>query len=168
MSCQIVHISDPHFAAVTYNPMQFLSKRWLGNLNLMLFRNKSYQTDHLMHLPALFKALDVEAVCITGDMASTSRHEEFKLAKKFVDQFREKGMKTFVLPGNHDVYTKGAEREKRFYHYFPSEALSKIVLSAWISARAGIGWGSTARSRLISSFLMASFSKRWKKHLRKF
>lgn len=121
-SIRIAHISDPHFAAITYNPKQFFSKRWLGNCNLILFRQQTYRTNHLIHLPELFSSLGVDLVAITGDLTTTSLEEEYKKAKIFVDSFKERNMITTLLPGNHDIYTKESEKAKRFYNYFPSPA----------------------------------------------
>lgn len=117
---KIVHLSDLHFASITYNLNQFLSKRWLGNTNLLLFRNKTYQTDHLNYLPDLFSSLHVDAVVITGDFTTTSLPQEYQKARAFVDLLEKKSLKTFVLPGNHDVYTKEAERNNRFFQFFPT------------------------------------------------
>lgn len=126
-SIRIAHISDPHFASITYNPNQFFSKRWLGNCNLILFRHKTYQTNHLSYLPELFTSLNVEVVAITGDLTTTSLDKEYNKAKIFVDSFKERNMTTIVLPGNHDMYTKESEKRKRFYHYFPSRASKSKV-----------------------------------------
>lgn len=117
---KIAHLSDPHFATVTYDPRQFLSKRWLGNGNLILFRNKTYQTDHLKYLPHFLSSLNLDVVAITGDFTTTSLPEEYQKAKEFVQTFEKKGLKTFVLPGNHDVYTKESAEAKRFSQFFPS------------------------------------------------
>lgn len=118
---RIAHLSDPHFSEITYSASQFLSKRWLGNLNLILFR-RSYQTDHLDHIPELLKHMEVEHVCITGDFSSTALDEEFTRAKTFVEKFHTQ---VSTLPGNHDVYTKEADETKRFYQYFPSRELQQ-------------------------------------------
>ena len=126
-SLRIAHLSDPHFATITYHPNQFLSKRWLGNCNLILFRNKIHRTRPLSQLPAFLSSLKVDFVAITGDLTTTSLDEEYAQAKVFVDSFSEHKMVTAVLPGNHDIYTKESERAKRFYHYFPSPASESKV-----------------------------------------
>lgn len=41
------HLSDLHFSEPTWSPSQFFSKRWLGNLNLLLARKKVYTPDNL-------------------------------------------------------------------------------------------------------------------------
>lgn len=122
MTLRIAHLSDPHFSHITLNPSQFLSKRWMGNLNLILFRRKSYQTKHLGYLPQLTENLDIDQVIITGDFTSTSLDSEFQTAQDFVHSFSQP---TLTLPGNHDVYTKKSEREKRYYKYFPSKDLEE-------------------------------------------
>lgn len=116
----LAHLSDAHFSTVTYNPSQFLSKRWLGNFNLALFRRHAYQTTHLPHLPELLNSLGVEHVFFTGDFTQTALDEEFAKSKKFLEHFSQR---VFVLPGNHDVYTKKSERSKQFYNYFSEDAL---------------------------------------------
>ncbi len=122
MTLRIAHLSDPHFSCITFNPSQFLTKRWMGNLNLILFRRKAYQTTHLGYLPKLMENLDIDTVILSGDFTSTSMHKEFEKARDFVDEFKQP---TFTLPGNHDCYTKKSDRLKRYYTYFPSEELEK-------------------------------------------
>lgn len=119
---RIAHLSDPHFSHITFHPKQFLSKRWIGNLNLLLHRKKSYQTEHLWHLPELFKQLEVETAFITGDFSSTSLDEEFSDGRRFCFAFSERGIPLHVVPGNHDCYTKEAVRKSRFYAFFPPGA----------------------------------------------
>lgn len=124
-SLRIVHLSDPHFSKITFHPSQFLSKRWMGNLNLLLFRNQAYQTKHLWHLPELFDSLEVEKVFITGDFSSTSLDAEFLEGQKFVQAFADVGLPTFTVPGNHDCYTSEAQKDKTYYSYFPSPDLKE-------------------------------------------
>ena len=120
---RIAHISDPHFSRFTLHPSQFLSKRWMGNFNFQLFRKKAYQTAHLWQLPQLLTSFHVDVVLITGDFSSTSRDEEFEEGKKFLESFKEQGLPTYVLPGNHDSYTRQSQRKRRFYDFFTSHAL---------------------------------------------
>ncbi len=119
---RLVHLSDPHFSHITANPNQFLTKRWVGNLNLLLFRRHAYQTEHLTHLPELFDSLDVEHVCVTGDFSSLSLDSEFAEGRAFVESFSQP---VHYLPGNHDCYTKSVEKTRRFYDFFPSEDLKQ-------------------------------------------
>ncbi|MEZ5315529.1 MAG: metallophosphoesterase [Chlamydiales bacterium] len=117
---KVAHLSDLHFSHPTFNPSQFINKRWIGNLNLLFFRKYLYDTKHLLHLPQFFDSLNVDHVCITGDFSSLSLDSEFRESKAFVDSFSQP---VYFLPGNHDCYTKAVEKTRRFYHFFPSEDL---------------------------------------------
>ncbi len=119
---RIAHLSDPHFAAITYSLSQFFSKRWLGNSNLILFRQKTLHQKQLAELPKLLKSFELAAVCITGDLATTSLSEEFEKGADFVRSLKDEGLRVFLLPGNHDFYTKESEKSKRFYTFFPSQS----------------------------------------------
>ena len=134
---RVAHLSDPHFSQITYQPSQLFSKRLIGNLNLLLFRKRNYQTDHLWHLPSLLKTMNIEALFITGDFSSTSLDAEFAMGKQLVEAFRERLLPTYVLPGNHDCYTHEAQRLKRYYHFFPSEGLLEKRVEHF---KLGKGW----------------------------
>ena len=112
---RFAHISDLHFSRLTWNPAQFFSKRWLGNLNLFLSRRHRFSAEYLSSLPSLLKELHVDAVIITGDLTSTSHESEFSQAKQFIESL---GQKVYLLPGNHDQYTKGAYKKQLFYQFF--------------------------------------------------
>ncbi len=113
------HLSDLHFSKIDFNPSQLLSKRWLGNLNLIFFRNGKYLPERLRQLPAFAKAQGITHLIITGDLTTTARPIEFERAKQFLDGFTAEGIKLIVLPGNHDTYTRRSDKQKRFYNYFP-------------------------------------------------
>lgn len=117
---RIAHLSDLHFAKVCLNPLQFFSKRWLGNLNLLFFRRKEFDPSQLNPLPELFQSLGVKLVIISGDLSTTSRRKEFRLAQQFVEKLVSKEIEVVTLPGNHDQYTKSAYKKKLFYNYFDS------------------------------------------------
>ena len=117
---RIAHISDLHFAKSCWNLSQFFSKQWLGNVNLVFARKRDYLQERLYSLPELFKSLRIQHVIISGDLSTTSQHEEFIMALKFIDSLKEKGFEIVTIPGNHDQYTKKAYKNKWFYDYFPS------------------------------------------------
>ncbi len=125
MNLRIAHISDPHFTKVTYSPLQFLSKRWMGNFNYLLFRKKRYQTEHLWTLPHLAASLKVDSVFITGDFSSTSLDEEFTEGKQFAESFQEKGLPTYIVPGNHDCYVRKVQDSRHFFSFFTSDDLKE-------------------------------------------
>lgn len=118
---RIAHISDLHFAKPTFSLSQFFSKRWLGNLNLLLSRKQDYLPERLSSLPSLFAELKVDLVLISGDLSTTSLSDEFRLARNFICQIEEKHIPVIALPGNHDHYTKCAYKNRLFYQFFNSQ-----------------------------------------------
>jgi len=115
---RFAHISDLHFSRISYNPTQFFSKRWVGNLNLLLNRKKHFHHAHLQTLIPLFQELKVDAVLVTGDLTTTSQKHEFDMAKTFISSLTEAHLKTFIIPGNHDHYTRDAYQNLEFYRHF--------------------------------------------------
>ncbi len=125
---RFAHISDLHFFKLQWNPLQFFSKRWLGNLNLLFHRKNALVPDGLTTLFPVFHEKKVDAVLITGDLTTTTHEDELLLAKRFVDCLKAENFKVFTLPGNHDQYTKKAFREKTFYQFFDAEYGSEKTL----------------------------------------
>jgi 3',5'-cyclic AMP phosphodiesterase CpdA len=125
---RIAHISDLHFSKITLSPSQFFSKRWLGNLNLILFRNKKFSRNLLDPLVEEFKKHQVDYVLISGDVSTTAKDSEFELAAGFVRKLKSHNLKVIVLPGNHDQYTKSAYRKQLFYSYFPASFSTEIEI----------------------------------------
>jgi 3',5'-cyclic AMP phosphodiesterase CpdA len=119
---KIAHISDPHFSHHNFSWSLFKTKRWLGALNLFLFRQKRYQTTHLQDLPDFLKSLKPDHICITGDFSSLALDSEFAEAKEFTNKLH---LPFFHMPGNHDAYTKQSEEEGTYYRYFPSSDLQR-------------------------------------------
>lgn len=113
----IAHISDLHLSKLHFSLQQFFSKRWLGNLNLLFSRKKQLQTSQLWDLIDVFSLKKIDYLFVTGDITSTSHPKEFELAEKLFSAIRALGIIIFYTPGNHDVYTKGAQKEKRFYQF---------------------------------------------------
>jgi 3',5'-cyclic AMP phosphodiesterase CpdA len=120
-SFRCAHISDLHFSKPSWSLNQFFSKRWLGNANLMLSRKQVYTPEHLHSLIDTFTRLDVKHVFITGDVSTTSTEEEFELAQEFVSSLKDANLNVFVLPGNHDQYTRKAHRDQLFYQFFETQ-----------------------------------------------
>lgn len=117
----LAHFSDLHFSKVCLSPMQFFSKRWLGNWNLILKRRNLYLPNNLSTFSATLKKEGVTHLIITGDLTTTSFTEEFEAAKRYIDQLKSDGFTIYCLPGNHDCYTRKNGRESTFYNYFPDK-----------------------------------------------
>jgi len=115
---RMLQVGDLHFWEVVTNPLKLLNKRFLGNLNVILRRGREFAMERAEPSITALAECDVDHVLFTGDFTSTSTEEEFARARAFVDAVRARGMETWVLPGNHDVYTFESARAKRFEKHF--------------------------------------------------
>jgi 3',5'-cyclic AMP phosphodiesterase CpdA len=132
---RIAHISDIHLSRISLHIRDLFSKRILGTCNLLLKRKRTFQEKYLDELLPLFKSLKIDTLLVTGDLTSTSLDEEFLLAQNFLQQLQKNNIRLFLLPGNHDMYTKEAFRKKSFYQFFEGlcdlSALSKEGVSCF-------------------------------------
>ncbi len=115
---RIAQLSDFHFTKVTWNLFKLFPKRFFGQLNWVFSRNKNFNFHSLNELPDLFTSLEVDLVLFGGDFTTSSLHQEFILAKKFVERLNQPWI---AIPGNHDHYTKRSFLQKRYYQYFENK-----------------------------------------------
>lgn len=117
---KIAHLSDIHFFKYEITLGTLFSKRLLGTLNYY-FNRKSHTLEFdPFELPRFLKEKEVTHLVITGDFTTTSTEAEFEIASKFIKEFENQGFRIFLIPGNHDCYTKSSEKQKRFYKYLPA------------------------------------------------
>jgi 3',5'-cyclic AMP phosphodiesterase CpdA len=115
---RFLHIADLHFWEVVLNPLKLLNKRFLGNLNVALRRRHEFPMERAEGYIDALKQTGITTILLTGDFTSTATDGEFERARQFVDALVAAGLAVHVLPGNHDVYTFGAGRGRRFERYF--------------------------------------------------
>lgn len=115
---KIAHISDLHFSKIHFGLSQFFSKQFIGNLNLIFNRCRTYKNDRPFSLVNTFKQHGITHVFITGDLSTTSIKDEFLIAQKLIAEFQKEKMLVLTIPGNHDAYTKASYKKKLFYQYF--------------------------------------------------
>lgn len=119
---RIAHISDLHFGYFSLSPLQFLSKRFVGNIHFGLSRWREFAPKRLFHLFAkTLVSQNVDLVVITGDLTTTTHPKELGHALDFFHELEEADLCVLALPGNHDHYTSRAFREKHFYEYFTND-----------------------------------------------
>jgi predicted phosphodiesterase len=118
----LIHIADMHFWKIVRNPIHLLNKRFLGNLTVLLKRRREFDMaraePYAEAIAEVAASAGAKTVLMTGDFVSTSTHDEFDLAVRFVRGLRARGLEIHLIPGNHDVYTFESARRKRFEHYF--------------------------------------------------
>ena len=63
-------------------------------------------------------SLNPDHILITGDLTTTALPAEFRACRWELGPWLQDPQKTTIIPGNHDRYTLGAHRDRRFEQYF--------------------------------------------------
>jgi len=114
---RIAHLSDVHVLDLTaVRWTRFLNKRLTGLVNLVGHRKNAHPQSLLEAAVAeLVLARDIDHVVVTGDLTNLALESEFARARELLSPLSGR---LSVIPGNHDVYTRGAQRSRRFEAYF--------------------------------------------------
>lgn len=116
----LAHFSDLHVLAIDDVPVwRFFNKRITGWVNLRLKRAHAHRTETARLIAREVRARGVDHVAITGDLTNLALESEFALAHEILEH--EMGLgpdEISIVPGNHDVYTQGALRSRRFTSFF--------------------------------------------------
>jgi 3',5'-cyclic AMP phosphodiesterase CpdA len=117
---RIAHISDLHVLALGGAiPFRLFNKRLTGYANLRLRRGRHHRIEVLSAILAHLGRSSFDHVVITGDVSNLALQSEFEAVRRLLDDvLRVAPSSVSIVPGNHDVYTGGAQRSKRFSRYF--------------------------------------------------
>jgi 3',5'-cyclic AMP phosphodiesterase CpdA len=125
---KIAHFSDLHLLALDGVPVRrFLNKRLTGWINLRAKRGSVHRAAYVRAIAREIARLQVDHVVVTGDLTNLALEPEFELAREVLE--RDLGMdpsRVTVVPGNHDLYTRGALRTARFERYFAPWLVSDL------------------------------------------
>jgi 3',5'-cyclic AMP phosphodiesterase CpdA len=117
---RIAHISDLHLLSLEgVSPLRFLNKRLTGYANLRLRRKSVHRSAYVRAVAREIRRAKVDHVAITGDLTNLALESEFELARKVLEE--ELGLDprdVSIVPGNHDLYTRGALESRRFARFF--------------------------------------------------
>lgn len=123
---RLIHLSDIHVWRYPLNPLRFCSKRTLGVIGLLAGRARKFRLERLDAVVERVKALDADHVLITGDLTTTALPEEFREAASALRPILSGPSRATIVPGNHDRYTTGSVRHRKFETTFgrfaPSES----------------------------------------------
>lgn len=116
MPLHFLHCSDIHLLSLRgVGPHRFLNKRFSGGVNLMLKRGKHYDEALFDRVVEHARGHAVDRVVITGDLSNLALEHEFEHVITKLDAI---GLPVTVIPGNHDAYTRGSVRRRRFERMF--------------------------------------------------
>jgi 3',5'-cyclic AMP phosphodiesterase CpdA len=117
---RIAHFSDLHLLSLEGVPWhRFLNKRATGYANLKLKRGSIHRSAYVREIAREIRRMRVDHVVVTGDLTNLALEPEFELAREVLEG--ELGLPprdVTVVPGNHDVYTSGSRKARRFATYF--------------------------------------------------
>lgn len=102
---KLVHLSDLHFPV--HLPLTSLKGKMVpGYLNYSLRRRKKYPLRLWDSLVETVLSLDPDAIVISGDITNVSHLTEYFGSLEYLRPLLNE--KTFMIPGNHDRYTRAA------------------------------------------------------------
>jgi 3',5'-cyclic AMP phosphodiesterase CpdA len=116
MGFRFLHCSDIHLLDLKgVGPHRFLNKRMTGGVNLLLRRRKGHDGVLFDRIVEHAHSEGVDRLVVTGDVTNLALESEFDLVRRKLDSA---GLPVTVIPGNHDTYTRGSVRVKRFESFF--------------------------------------------------
>jgi 3',5'-cyclic AMP phosphodiesterase CpdA len=115
---RLIHVSDIHVWRYAFNPIRLFSKRLLGMGSLLVRRASQFRLERLGDVVNRVASLEPDHILITGDLTTTALPIEFRAARHALGPWLTDPEKVTILPGNHDRYTVGAHRDRRFEQYF--------------------------------------------------
>lgn len=125
---KIAHLSDLHVLGAEPEPWSaYANKRFTGWANLKLRRHATHKHDVVESLCREVARQSPDHVVITGDFSNLAFEGELVRARDMLQ--RELGMSprdVSVVPGNHDLYTGGSARSRRFVGVFADYMTSDL------------------------------------------
>ncbi len=117
---RIAHFSDLHLLSLEgVPPWRFLNKRLTGWVNLRLKRGHVHKASYVRAIAREIARSKIDHVVVTGDLTNLALEPEFELARSVLqDELGIDPARVTVVPGNHDLYTRGAMTSRRFERFF--------------------------------------------------
>ncbi len=117
---RIAHLSDLHLLSLEGAvPFRLFNKRITGYLNIRFHRKSVHKPFAVRAAARAIREMDVDQVVITGDVSNLALENEFELVRTFLaDDLGLSPDRVSLVPGNHDAYTAGAHRSRRFARTF--------------------------------------------------
>jgi 3',5'-cyclic AMP phosphodiesterase CpdA len=115
---RLAHLSDLH--ALDLNGIRwtrFINKRATGLVNLLGRRRDAHPLWLLDRLIDAVIDAAPDHVVITGDVSNLALESEFEAMRERLERLGGPE-RVSLIPGNHDVYTRGAASSRRFENYF--------------------------------------------------
>jgi 3',5'-cyclic AMP phosphodiesterase CpdA len=106
---------------------RFFNKRATGIANLKFKRQAVHRPAYVRSIAREVKLLHADHVIVTGDLTNLALEPEFEVVRELFE--KDLGMSpkdVSIVPGNHDVYTRGSYVTHRFARYFADYLVSDL------------------------------------------
>jgi 3',5'-cyclic AMP phosphodiesterase CpdA len=118
---RLAHVTDPHFRGWSgARPGDFLGKRAVGALNILVNRRRKHRMELLEALREDLRARGVDHLALTGDLSNVSLAGEWDAAARWLTEYGAPAEAVTVIPGNHDAYVEEVVRQRTFETLFAS------------------------------------------------
>jgi 3',5'-cyclic AMP phosphodiesterase CpdA len=120
---RFLHCSDVHITA-DYFAQSFLRlgwRRWVALAELTVGgRARAYRRapETLAAIAREARECSADHFILSGDLTAYALESEFQGARDALGELAEDRSRCTIIPGNHDVYTPGSHRSRRFERYF--------------------------------------------------
>lgn len=116
---RLAHVTDPHFRSFEgARVADFIGKRVVGALNLVVYRRRKHKMDLLAALNADLRGQRPDHVALTGDLSNVSLEAEWREALRWIEALERSPEEVTVIPGNHDAYVPAVVEQRAFESLF--------------------------------------------------
>ena len=152
---RIIQLSDVHIWRYSYNPLHLINKRLIGIASLLAGRAANFRLERLDAVVERISQLDPDHLLITGDLTTTALPAEFRDVQQALGPLLRDPNRVSVVPGNHDRYTSGSVRSRKYEAHFGQYAPAKgFPWLRWISPDTAILGLDPTRSHLSARGLL--------------
>lgn len=116
---KIAHFSDLHLLSLDgVGRRRFFNKRITGWANIRLKRGAIHRAAYVRAIAREVVRSQVDHVVITGDLTNLALESEYELTRDVLRRELDlDASRLSIVPGNHDLYTRGALRSRRFEQF---------------------------------------------------
>jgi 3',5'-cyclic AMP phosphodiesterase CpdA len=124
---RLAHVTDPHFRGFTgARPGDFLGKRAVGALNILVHRRRKHRMELLEDLREDLRGRAVDHLALTGDLSNVSLAAEWEAAGRWLERYGAAPDAVTVIPGNHDAYVPEVVRSRAFERRFAAYQSAEV------------------------------------------
>lgn len=125
---RLAHVTDPHFRSFEGARLgDFLNKRAVGALNIVVNRRRKHKMDLLQALGEDLRQQRPDHVALTGDLSNVAIEGEWREALRWIVATETGPDAMTVIPGNHDAYVADVVEKQAFEALFGAYQSSDLV-----------------------------------------